>query len=322
VPTERSDPTGVGIVLVAASLFATLGTLSRFAYDQGLAPFAFVTWRAGIGALGLWAAILLLRGRRGPLFAWSTTSARARRALAVAVVVGAILNLAMFLAFQRTTIALALLAFYLYPAIVAAASVALGRERLDAVKLVALALALGGMVVVVLGGLGGQGGVSALNVDPLGIAAALVAAACQAVFVLVSRDYASVPTDQAMATILGGTGVVAAVVTVVIVGPAQLVAPLADPALLGLLLVVGIFAAAVPSSLFLFGIRRLGGIRTGIVMLAEPVVGVALAALFLAEGVSPLQAVGGVTILIAAFLVQRDTTADPAGAVMPAPGGP
>jgi drug/metabolite transporter, DME family len=321
VPNDRSDLAGVGIVLIAASLFATLGPLSRVAYDQGLAPFSFVTWRAAVGAIGLWAAILVVWRRRRPLVALSSLSGPAKRSLVVAVIVGAALNLAMFLAFQRTTIAFALLAFYLYPALVAAGGVALGRERLDATRAIALVLALGGMVAVVVGGLQGS-----VVLDAVGIGAALVAAGCQAAFILVSRDYAELPTEQAMATILGGTGIVAAVVTVITVGPAQLVAPFADPALLGLLLGVGILTAAVPSSLFLFGIRRLGGIRTGIVMLAEPVVGVILAALFLAEGVGPLQVIGGATILVAAVLVQRGAGASRSesavGAVAPAPGGP
>src|SRR5205807_5337209 len=112
-------------------------------------------------------------------------SARTRRSLVLAALFGSLLNLAIFLAFERTTIALALLGFYLYPALVAAASVALGRERLDGAKIVALLLALGGMVAVVLGGLGSG---AALVLDPIGIGAALTAAACQAAFVLVSRD--------------------------------------------------------------------------------------------------------------------------------------
>jgi drug/metabolite transporter (DMT)-like permease len=316
VPAERSDLTGVAIVLVAASLFATLGVLSRIAYGQGLTPFAFVTWRAGVGAVGLWTAILVLRRRS--LAPWASLSVRARSALLLAVVVGSALNLAMFVAFQRTTIALALLLFYVYPALVTAASVALGRERLDATRFAALVLALSGMVAVVLGGLGG----TAVVVDPLGVALALTAAGCQAAFVLVSRDYAAVPTDQAMATILAGSALTAAVVTILTGGAANLLAPLADLPLLGLLLGVGVFAAAVPSSLFLFGIRRLGGIRTGIVMLAEPVVGVVLAAAFLAEAISPLQAVGGATILVAALIVQRGTPPEVATAIAPAPGGP
>ncbi|HKB28077.1 MAG TPA: EamA family transporter, partial [Candidatus Limnocylindrales bacterium] len=116
--------------------------------------------------------------------------------------------------------------------------------------------------------------------------------------------------------------VVAAIVTIVTGGPALLLEPFANGELLGLLFIVGIFAAAVPSFMFLTGMRRLGGIRTGIVMLAEPVVAVILAAIFLSEPVAPLQAVGGVTILVAAILVQRDSTSEATVAVAPVPGGP
>jgi drug/metabolite transporter (DMT)-like permease len=318
-PTTRSDPTGVAIAIVASSLFATLGVLSRTAYDLGLAPFAFVAWRAAIGAIGLWAAILLIRGRRRSMLPWGQMSGATRRTLAVTVLIGAALNLFIFFAFAHITIALALLAFYTYPAIVAAASVALGRERLDTWRAVALVLALVGMAAVVLGGLGPD---SALQIDPIGVAAALGAAACQAAFVLLSRGYSSIPSDQAMASILAGTGVVAVVVTIVTGGPGLLLEPLANGQLLGLLIGVGIFAAAVPSFMFLTAVRRLGGIRTGIVMLAEPVVGVVLAAIFLSEPVGPLQAVGGVTILAAALLVQRDSESEAEIAVAPAPGGP
>ena len=59
-----------------------------------------------------------------------------------------------------------------------------------------------------------------------------------------------------------------------------------------LLVGIGLFAAALPSVLFLTGIRWIGGVRTGILMLFEPVVGVALAAALLAEGLQPLQVAG------------------------------
>jgi drug/metabolite transporter (DMT)-like permease len=111
-------------------------------------------------------------------------------------------------------------------------------------------------------------------------------------------------------------------VTILTGGPGDLTLPFGSPSLLGLLIVVGIFAASVPSFLFLAGIRELGAVRTGILMLAEPVVGVSLAAIFLAEAVAPLQALGGITILVAAAIVQRDTRrAGTPAPVMPAPGG-
>lgn len=316
---DRSGWAGAAIVLVAASLFASLGVLSRTAYDQGLEPFAFVTWRAAVGAAGLWLAIGLARTRGRAIVRWGSIAPAARRSLGLAILVGTALNLAIFTAFDHTSIALALLGFYTYPAIVAAASVLLGREALDRARIVALVLALGGMVAVVLGG---SDPAATLRLDALGIGAALVAALCQAAFVLLSRGYAGLPTDQAMGAILAGTAVIAAGVTVLTGGPGALTLPFAEPSLLALLLVVGIFAAAVPSFLFLAGIRQLGAVRTGILMLAEPVVGVALAAIFLAEAVAPLQAAGGVTILIAAVIVQRDTRrGDVPAPLAPAPGG-
>ena len=59
---------------------------------------------------------------------------------------------------------------------------------------------------------------------------------------------------------------------------AALAYPLREPSILPLLAFTGLFAAAIPSILFLTGIRLVGGTRAGILMLFEPVVGVALAA--------------------------------------------
>jgi drug/metabolite transporter (DMT)-like permease len=319
----RTPWRAVLLALLAASLFGTLGVLSRTAYAAGLAPFALVAWRAGIGGLGLWVPIAWRRGPRGGYGALRAAGPSAGRALVVAIVAAATLNLTFFLAFQRTAIALALLGFYTYPAMVAGAAAALGREPLDRTRVAALALALGGMVAVVAGGLDPSVG---LAVDPLGITLALVAAMCQTVFVLVSPAYGGVRADEAMGGILAGSAVIAAFVCLAAEGPAALVLPFTDPTLLALLLGVGLFAAAIPSLLFLVSLRRLGPVRAGIVMLFEPVVGVTLAALLLDERATPLQILGGATILVAAGLVQRRSGGAPeteaAPAVAPAPGGP
>jgi drug/metabolite transporter (DMT)-like permease len=222
---------------------------------------------------------------------------------------GATLNIAMFLAFARTPVAIVLLCFYLYPAIVAVASALLGWEPLDRPRIAALALALAGMVAVVVGGpgLGTAGGL-----DLLGVALALSAAVSQSVFVLVSRHgYRAVPTAQANTVILGVSAAIAGSLAILAGGPASVGLPLSSFALLGLLLFSGLFAAAIPSFLFLSGIRWIGAVRAGILMLIEPVVGVALAAVFLAEAVGPVQAVGGLGILAAAVIIQRAQPAEP-----------
>jgi drug/metabolite transporter (DMT)-like permease len=93
------------------------------------------------------------------------------------------------------------------------------------------------------------------------------------------------------------------------------------------LLFTGIAAAAIPSFGFLVGIRLIGGTRVGILMLFEPVVGVALAALLLHEGLAPIQVAGAIAILAAAILLQRAPTmagasdADRAASLV-VPGGP
>jgi drug/metabolite transporter (DMT)-like permease len=319
MPPVRADWLGSVLVIAAASLFGLLGVTSRFAYDAGLQPFAFVAWRAAVGAIGIAFVIAVARGPTRGLAPLRSARGPARRSLLLAVFLAAGVNLSMFLAFDRTTIALALLGFYTYPAMVAVASGLLGRERLDLGRVVSLGLALAGMAAVVLGGLGSG---SAVRVDALGIALGLAAAGFQATFVLTSRGYAGVSADLAMGSILAGSAVVAAIVSVATGGVAALALPLDSPGLLALLLGVGLFAAALPSVLFLTGIRWIGGVRTGILMLLEPVVGVTLAAAFLAEGLQPLQIVGGATILLAALIVQRGSRATESGAVLPAPGGP
>ncbi len=310
-------------MLLCAALFGSLGVLSRFAYDEGMAPFAFATWRAAIGAIGLWLVIVLVRRPRGIREQLGRLDTKGRAWLGAGVALAAGLNLAAFLSFDNTTVALALLGFYTYPAMVAAGAVLLGRERLDLARFAALVLALGGMAAVVLGGPSSDvGGRATL----FGLGLALLAAVFQTGFVLTSRGYAPLAADLAMGTILVGSAVVSAVISVLADGLSSIAFPLDRPPLIAMLLYVGLFAAALPSFLFLTGIRWIGGVRAGILMLFEPVVGVALAAIFLAEGLQPLQIAGGATILLAALLVQRSggERAAPTApvAIAPAPGGP
>ena len=64
------------------------------------------------------------------------------------------------------------------------------------------------------------------------------------------------------------------------------------------------------SLLFLTAIRAIGGTRTGILMLFEPVVGVALAALLLGEPLRPVQLLGGALVLAGALVLQLRSEPD------------
>jgi drug/metabolite transporter (DMT)-like permease len=304
--SSGSPVAGVAIVLVAASLFGTLGPLSRFAYDAGMEPLAFVAWRGAGGFLATAVFVAWrIKRRGGRLTRLRDLDLQARLSLAVAAAMGFTLNLGMFMAFDRITVALALLAFYTYPVLVAVGNAALGREPLDRTRLTALALAVIGMSAVVASQLDPSAGI---RLDLGGVGLAFGAAGSQAVFVILSRrGYRVVPADQAIGLVLGVT-VVCSVVLAVTTGALPTIArPIAAPTLLPLLLFTGFFGAAIPSILFLKGIRLLGGTGAGIVMLFEPVVGVMLAAWLLGEGLAPIQVLGGFAILAAALILQRGT---------------
>jgi Predicted permease, DMT superfamily len=314
---RRSPLLGSLTVVVGACLFAMLGVLSRTAYDMGLTPYAFVTWRSGVAAIAMAVLVFVTLRQGGRLVGWRSLSRRDRVALGVAALMGASLDVTMFLAFARVPVAIVLLCFYLFPAMVAIGSALLGWERLDRNRVVALVIALAGMVAVVIGGQA-AGGLGAL--DPIGVLLAIGSAVSQAVFVLVARrGYQQVPTEQVMTVVLTVSASIATLLAIAGGALASVWLPLSSPSLLGLLLFTGIVAAGIPSFLFLAGIRSIGGVKAGILMLAQAPVGVALAAIFLDESIGAVQIVGGIAILAAAVIIQR--AASPGGDASVAPVG-
>jgi drug/metabolite transporter (DMT)-like permease len=271
------------------------------AYDAGLTPLAFTLWRAAVGTLALAALLAILHVRGRDRVRWRALPPRALGALLLAGGTSLILNLAIFSAFQRTSIALALLGLYTYPALVAGAAVVIGEERLTRTRAIALVLALAGMAVVVLGGATGDAAF-----DALGFGLALVAAAMQAAYVLLGRrGFRAIPSEEATFGVLSVTAA-GFLALVLVTGTGDVAAlPLGDPAALVPLLWAGVAGASIPAVLFLIGIRSIGPTRTSIVALVEPVFGAFLAAWLLAEGLAPVQVIGGALVLAAAALLQR-----------------
>ena len=294
-------------LILAASGFGMLGPVARLAYEAGFEPMAFVAWRAMFGFLAI-VAIAAVATRRGIPLVNPLRLPRGDVAGLAAIVVAALgVNISTFVAFDLTTVALVLLAFYTYPALVAVVAVALGHERLDGTRAVALMLALGGMILVVAGGLDPARGGAAFN--PVGVLLGLLAAVFQTVFVTVSRGrLVAVSAVQVMGWVLLSMTAVCILLAAVLGN--SLDVPLHDGRALGLVLLAGIAGAGVPSVLLLVGIRAIGGTRAGILMLIEPLVGVTLAAVLLHEALLPIQAVGGAAILAAALLLQRGARGD------------
>ncbi len=294
------DLAGAGLILLAAACFGTLGPLSRFAGDAGVDSLTVVTWRSILGA-SLVTAFLAVRfaaglGRPVPL---RSLPVRDRWFIVAAAVANTALNLGAFIAFQRITIALTLLVFYLYPALVAVISTTWFGERLDRIRWGALALSLVGMALVLFQA------PEAGRFDALGIGLAFMAALMQVFYVLAARHgFAQVPGAQAGAMTMGGAAVLYLLMALALGRLPTLAQPLVSTEALVPVVLAGTIGAGIPTVAYIVGIRRLGPSRAAILATFEPVVGVLLAAMLLAEQPTPVQLVGGLLIIASGVILQ------------------
>jgi drug/metabolite transporter (DMT)-like permease len=299
---NRPALTGAGLVLIAAIGYGTLPTVSRFAGEAGISTVAFVTWRSIIGASLLTLAVLLMvrSGRMtAPRFGEMTRLHRVQVAAVAGVTI--LINLALFTAFEQTSIAIVMICFYTFPVMVATASMRLYGEPLTTSRVAALLLALAGMLLVVLAPALGQEGV---KVEPIGIVLGLVAAVFQAIYALIAgRGYPTLSAPQAAMTITSVAAVGYVVVALLGGSAVALLEPFEGGGWIWLLLgaVIGL---AIPTAAVLAGFRQLGPTRASILMLLEPVAAVFLAAVFIAERPSPLQLAGGLMVLAGGALAQ------------------
>jgi len=293
---------GAGLIVLAASCYATLGPLTRVAEDAGVGALVLVTWRAGLGAALTAAFVVALAAAGGtrPL-ALRAIPARERWLLGATALVNALLNLSVFASFGRITIAVALLLFYLYPAGVAIASVVWFGERLDRLRWLALALSLIGLALVLVGG----SGVGAL--DTLGLLLAFLGGAGQVAYVLLVRHgFGSVPAPQASSLTLAGAALIYLAIAALVGQAGSVLDPVASVATVWPVLVAGIIGAGIPTIAYMTGIRMLGAPRAAILSTLEPVIAIALAAALLGERPAAVQVAGGALIIVAAVILQLE----------------
>lgn len=136
---------GIALCLASALLFALLGPFGKNAQDAGASTATMLSMRFGIAAVIL-ALVVGLTRRSFPR----------GRALILAVLLGAggycLQSLFYFTALKTLSIGVVSLLLYLFPLIVVAVSVALGRTPPTWTILLATILAVGGVALTMLGG--------------------------------------------------------------------------------------------------------------------------------------------------------------------------
>src|SRR3954470_8378341 len=143
-PTHsRAQLAGAAMCAASAAAFGAMGIFGKLAYDAGVGVLTLLVVRFALAGLILGAA----NGLRKP-----RARLPGRRALLTALGLGAIGYAAQsglyFQALTRIDAGLTALALYIYPSLVTLGAVALGRDRLDRVRVASLLLAFAGLALV------------------------------------------------------------------------------------------------------------------------------------------------------------------------------
>ena len=273
-----------GRVAPALAVLASLALQNAgAAYAKSLFP---LVGSAGVAALRVGFAALLLLALWRP---WRLPIER--RALAWLLAYGAalgLMNLVIYLAFQRIPIGIAVAIEVTGPLAV----VLLGsRRRLDFAW---AALAIAGLLLLTPFASALQ---ASAALDPLGIALALLAALCWALYIVFGkRVSALVPAGPAVAI-----GMAVAALLTVPLGLATASAALFAPGILAAGAAVALASSAIPYSVEMAALRRLPQRAFGILVASGPALAALAGWLLLGESLTALQAAAIACIIAAAL---------------------
>jgi len=288
---RRRDATGVILTAVSAVFFGSLAIYGKLAERLGIPLTELLAVRFGLAGAILWVLALVRRERLW----WG------RRSLGL-VVMGLLYvgQAATFFSSLRTVpAAVTSILLYLYPVIVMLIAAGFLGERLGRTRLVAVAVAGAGVFAVV-NPLAAQGSIAAAGVL-LGLGTAVIYAAYILTGCVLLRDMPAVVAAAAIATTAGATLALAGA------AGGQL-RPLTGTAI-ALAGSMAVVATAIPVTLLLAGLARVGATRAAIISTLEPATTVLLAALVLGETLGPVRLAGGALILAAAVIVARNVPA-------------
>ena len=283
---------GLLFCLASGAAFGAMAVFGKLAYDEGATVGTLLAVRFTLAAALFW---LGGAGRALP--------ALERRDIVGGLALGAcgyaLQAGAYFAALSRIDASLLSLLLYTFPAMVAIAAVALGRERLDRRRAAALVLASGGGALVVAGA-----GAGAL--DPLGAALGLTAATVYSAYILVSDGIAGRVPPLALAALVCTGAAVSLTVGSALLGelrPGELTA-----AGWGWIVCLAVISTVGAISLFFAGLRRVGPTTAAILATVEPLVTVLLAFVVFGETLGAVQVLGGALVLSAILALNARRT--------------
>jgi probable blue pigment (indigoidine) exporter len=269
--------------LFAACSFACADLLSKVAFSAGGDPLTVGTLR---GVIGLAVLAACMRLAQLPSF---ITGREKTISLALGLVFAANIFL-LFEAIQAIEVAVAILTYFVYPLLTGIAAALIGLDKLSLRGVLAACFAFAGLGMML--------GAHPAGLAVAGVVAALAAAGCRVVLLLVTRATMreADPIAMTLYSMLSST---------VLFVAASLLTRNWQPPLTGVgwIAVIGLSVFITTGILGLFAsTARIGPFRTAVFMNLEPLLTGIGSAVFLGERITALQAVGG-AVMIGALTV-------------------
>ena len=288
-----------GLIILSSCAFGSLSTLTVLTARSGLPLLNAMLWRYLIAAAILLVALI---HRRQLIIARKD----ALRLMLTGGLIQSTLTFLSLYALNYLPVGPLAFLFYTYPAWVAVISAVTGRETLTVSRIIALTIAMSGIVVMV--GLPSSG-----SLNKLGVALALGTALLYAIYLpTLHRVQEGVPA--LVSTFYLITGVfIAFLIASITTGETQIPRTIS---MWGFVSLLALWSTVIAFASLVAGLRVLGPVRTSIIATIEPFFTAVLGFLLLGEAVTRNTALGGMLIAVAVLIIQytapRESATEPA----------
>ena len=277
------------LIVLSALSFGSISVLTVLVTAAGVPLLTAMAWRYLLGAAFLGVAARPRQLRSVP-----------RQRVVQLLVIGgcgqALITYLSLYALEYIPVGPLAFLFYTYPAWVALIAAIRRTEKLTAVRITALMLALAGVTIMV--------GAPTEKLHPIGVFLALVSALLYSAY-LPALKHVQEGIPAVIATFLLITGAATAFVTAALL-TGELFVP-AGIAVWSEILVLAVVSTAIAFLTLIKGLAVLGPVRTAIVATVEPFFTATLGVLVLGNQLSVSTLVGGILIAAAVLVIQRNS---------------
>lgn len=270
---------GIVLAVLQAILYASMGIFGKLLYATGLGPEEVVILRFLCATILLGAFLIM----------WRKQALVSRQpAVYLQAVFFFLSALFYFYAVSRLTAGMTTVIFYTYPAVVALGSTVFFKERLTLSTVLALLMALGGLVLVS-GMLAGG-----IRLDSMGIVWSVISCVSFAIYTLLIHKTARTEGPLTVTFTLSWTSLIAA--CVVFMSHVPFVLEL-TPQQIGLGCGLSLACTIIPIVLYIEAVKRIGATKTSLIGISETPFSLLFAFLILGEVLTLQQGIGSALII-------------------------